>query len=226
MRHKKSGRKLNRNASHRRALSRNLVTSLFKQFGEENREFILTTRAKAKEYSAVAEKYITIAKKGNKALEDAAKVAGVPADEIRNGWRCSIAQNRDRKRVAKANKRGKPVEAKAFSDDDVSSANRFNGMDDDKRQEVSKLLSKSLHYRRLAASRLKPEIIHVENDDGDMVPLDIVKKLFEVIAPVYADRNGGYTRVLKTGIRRLGDGTYKAMLGFTPYPKQEAEAAA
>lgn len=31
---------------------------------------------------------------------------------------------------------------------------------------------------------------------------DVVKKLFETIAPKYADRQGGYTRVIKTGVRK------------------------
>lgn len=31
---------------------------------------------------------------------------------------------------------------------------------------------------------------------------DVVKKLFDTIAPAYADRQGGYTRILKTGYRR------------------------
>ena len=40
---------------------------------------------------------------------------------------------------------------------------------------------------------------------------EVVKKLFEEIAPKYTDRNGGYTRVLKLGPRR-GDGTEMAIL--------------
>lgn len=40
---------------------------------------------------------------------------------------------------------------------------------------------------------------------------EVVKKLFDDIAPKYADRNGGYTRVLKLGPRR-GDGTEMAIL--------------
>lgn len=40
---------------------------------------------------------------------------------------------------------------------------------------------------------------------------DVVKKLFDELAPKYADRNGGYTRVLKLGPRR-GDGTEMAIL--------------
>ncbi|NLW22821.1 MAG: 50S ribosomal protein L17 [Tissierellia bacterium] len=40
---------------------------------------------------------------------------------------------------------------------------------------------------------------------------DVVKKLFDEIAPKYSDRNGGYTRVLKLGPRR-GDGAEMAIL--------------
>jgi large subunit ribosomal protein L17 len=40
---------------------------------------------------------------------------------------------------------------------------------------------------------------------------DVVKKLFDEIAPKYSERNGGYTRVLKMGPRR-GDGAEMAIL--------------
>jgi large subunit ribosomal protein L17 len=40
-----------------------------------------------------------------------------------------------------------------------------------------------------------------------------VKKLFEVIAPRYKDRNGGYTRVLKAGFR-YGDNAPQAVIEF------------
>jgi large subunit ribosomal protein L17 len=59
MRHRKAGRKLSRNSSHRKAMLRNIVTSLFKH------EQIETTEAKAKELRPVAEKMITLAKRGD-----------------------------------------------------------------------------------------------------------------------------------------------------------------
>ena len=40
---------------------------------------------------------------------------------------------------------------------------------------------------------------------------DVVQKLFKEIAPKYADRNGGYTRVIRTGARR-GDAAEMAII--------------
>ncbi len=59
MRHRKKGRNLSRTASHRRALLRNLATSLFRH------ERIETTTAKAKELRPYAERLITLAKRGD-----------------------------------------------------------------------------------------------------------------------------------------------------------------
>jgi len=56
MRHRKSGRKLGRNSSHRKAMFRNMATSLFRH------ETIKTTVPKAKELRRVAEPLITLAK--------------------------------------------------------------------------------------------------------------------------------------------------------------------
>ncbi len=56
MRHRKSGRKLGRNSSHRKAMFRNMAASLFRH------ETIKTTLPKAKELRKVAEPLITLAK--------------------------------------------------------------------------------------------------------------------------------------------------------------------
>jgi large subunit ribosomal protein L17 len=56
MRHRKSGRKLNRTSSHRQAMFKNMAASLFEH------ELIKTTVPKAKELRRVAEKLITLGK--------------------------------------------------------------------------------------------------------------------------------------------------------------------
>lgn len=113
MRHGKAHRKLNKTASHRKAMFRNMVTSLVEH------EQIVTTLPKAKELRAIADKIITLGKRGD------------------------------------------------------------------------------LHARRQAAAKMKSETQ--------------VKKLFDVLGPRYADRHGGYTRVLKAGYRR-GDNAPMAVI--------------
>lgn len=70
---------------------------------------------------------------------------------------------------------------------------------------------KGVHLRRVAKQFLK--------DDS------AVKKLFDEIGPKYADRPGGYTRVLKTG-HRFGDGADTAIIEFVDfdYVKQKESA--
>lgn len=69
---------------------------------------------------------------------------------------------------------------------------------------IEKLVTKAkkgdLNARKLATSKLS-------NRSKE------VKKLFEVIAPKYADKNGGYTRVLKLGARK-SDGAKMAIIEF------------
>ena len=59
MRHRESGRKLNRNSSHRKAMFRNMAVSLIEH------EMIKTTLPKAKELRRIAEPLITMAKIDN-----------------------------------------------------------------------------------------------------------------------------------------------------------------
>jgi large subunit ribosomal protein L17 len=59
MRHLKQGRKLGRTTAHRKALLRNLATALMEH------ERIITTEAKAKELRRVADKLVTLGKRGD-----------------------------------------------------------------------------------------------------------------------------------------------------------------
>lgn len=104
MRHAKTGRRFGRTTSHRIAMFRNMVTSLIQH------EKITTTDAKAKEIRPIAEKMITLGKRGD------------------------------------------------------------------------------LHAVRQAAAYIRDK--------------KVVTKLFENIAPRYKERDGGYTRIIKLGIRQ------------------------
>ncbi|MCD6255111.1 MAG: 50S ribosomal protein L17 [Deltaproteobacteria bacterium] len=113
MRHRNSGRKLNRTTSHRLAMLKNMVTSLLRH------ERIETTEAKAKEVRRLAEKLITLSKRGD-----------------------------------------------------------------------------------LSARRRAFRIIRDKK---------VLKKLFNEIKNRYQNVNGGYTRIIKIGVRR-GDGAHKALI--------------
>ncbi|MFN3236748.1 MAG: 50S ribosomal protein L17 [Pseudomonadales bacterium] len=119
MRHRKSGRQLNRNSSHRKAMFRNMACSLIEH------EVIKTTLPKAKELKRVAEPLITLAKN----------------DSVAN--------------------------------------------------------------RRLAFSRTGSK--------------ETVGKLFSDLGPRYAERPGGYTRILKCGYR-AGDAAPMAFIELVDRP--------
>ncbi len=69
----------------------------------------------------------------------------------------------------------------------------------------------SLANRRLAFNRLRDR--------------DMVVKLFDELGPRYANRNGGYLRILKFGFRQ-GDNAPMALVELLDRPEQPAEASA
>ncbi|MEM9015164.1 MAG: 50S ribosomal protein L17 [Pseudomonadota bacterium] len=66
-------------------------------------------------------------------------------------------------------------------------------------KKADKNKDRSLHLRRLAISRIRDK--------------DMAKKLFETIGPRYANRNGGYIRIMKAGFR-YGDNAPLAVIEF------------
>jgi len=67
-----------------------------------------------------------------------------------------------------------------------------------------------IHARRLTASRVIKYKTY-QDDEGDITDYDVVQRLFNEIAPRYADRPGGYTRLVKIG-KRPGDNADMAVL--------------
>ncbi len=72
-----------------------------------------------------------------------------------------------------------------------------------------------LHARRQVIARLQDrKLVTVDKDSGDPIYEEhpdgrdktLVQKLFEEIGPKYADRPGGYTRIVRLGTHRIGDG--------------------
>lgn len=126
MRHRKAGKRLGRSSSHRDAMIRNMVTSLYEH------ERIVTTTPKAKEARKVADKMMTLAKRGD------------------------------------------------------------------------------LHARRQALS-------YMQNGS-------VVAKLFDNLKNDYMDRDGGYTRIIRTGTR-LGDAAPMAILELVNYKEAEIVGA-
>ncbi|WP_420641963.1 50S ribosomal protein L17 [Candidatus Leptofilum sp.] len=70
--------------------------------------------------------------------------------------------------------------------------------------------AQAVHARRLAAARIARFRLG-EDEDGNVGEIDVVRKLFDDIAPRYADRPGGYTRMVKIG-KRSGDNADMAMI--------------
>jgi len=125
MRHRKAGKRLGRNSTHQQAMMRNMVTSLLEH------ERIVTTTPKAKELRRLADKMITLAKRGD------------------------------------------------------------------------------LHARRQALAVIRSK--------------KVVDKLFTTLKDEYMDRNGGYTRIIRTGTRP-GDAASMAIIELVNYT-EESETA-
>ncbi len=65
----------------------------------------------------------------------------------------------------------------------------------------------TLHARRLVISRLNDRFMQDPNDPEMLADDTVIQKLFKEIGPHFKDRNGGYTRIVKTSQWKIGDAT-------------------
>jgi len=86
----------------------------------------------------------------------------------------------------------------------------------------------TIHARRLAAARLHTHGPTVDLSKADKkkwrTQEDVIRILFEDIAPAFKERNGGYTRIIRME-QRPGDSAQKAILEWVDYVQATEEPA-
>ncbi|MCI8893612.1 MAG: 50S ribosomal protein L17 [Lachnospiraceae bacterium] len=145
---------------------------------------IVTTEAKAKEIRKVAEGLIAMAIRERDNFEEVTVTAKV------------ARKDKDGKRVKEV------VDGKKVT------------VYDEVEKKIKKDMPSRLHARRQMLKILYPvkEVpTQAAGKKRDTKQVDLPKKLFEEIAPKYADRKGGYTRIVKIG-QRKGDGALEVLL--------------
>ncbi len=188
-------RKLGRTASQRKALLRSQVTALIAN-GK-----IRTTAAKAEEVQKIAERLITKAIREKDNFETV-KVSAKVAKKDKDGRRVKQIIDKDTKAVLSETHRDENGKIKRIENGKTVTVY------DTVEKEIKKDLPSRLHARREMLKVLYPV---VQGEGKKAKEVDLVAKLFDEIAPKYADRKGGYTRIVKIGLRK-GDAAMEVLL--------------
>ncbi len=194
-------RKLGRTSDQRKALLRNQVTALLYN-GK-----IVTTEARAKEVRKIAEHLITLAVKEKDNFETVKVTAKV------------ARKDKDGKRVKQiVDKNTKAVLSETHRDKDGKILKIENGMTvtvyDEVEKEIKKDMPSRLHARRQMLKVLYPVKEEPSTPAGrkkNTKEVNLADKLFEEYGPKYANRKGGYTRIIKIGPRK-GDAAMEVVL--------------
>lgn len=194
-------RKLGRTSSQRKALLRNQVTALI------YRGRIVTTEARAKEVRKIAEGLIALAVKEKDNYETVKVMAKVPRKD-KDGKRVKQIVDKDTKAVLSETHRD--AEGKIIRMDNGVTVTVF----DEVEKEIKKDLPSRLHARHQMLKVLNSVVDVPETAAGkkkETKKVDLVAKLFDEYGPKYADRKGGYTRIIKVG-QRKGDAAMEVVL--------------
>ena len=70
----------------------------------------------------------------------------------------------------------------------------------------------TLHARRQVIALLGDRAMTDKDNPGQLAEMTVVQKLFNEVAPRYADREGGYTRIIHLPERRIGDSGQQVLL--------------
>ena len=194
-------RKLGRTSDQRKALLRNQVTALLYN-GK-----IVTTEARAKEVRKLAEHLITLAVKEKDNFETVKVTAKV------------ARKDKDGKRVKQiVDKNTKAVLSETHRDKDGKILKIENGMTvtvyDEVEKEIKKDMPSRLHARRQIMKVLYPVKEVPTAPAGrkkNTKQVNLADKLFGEYGPKYANRKGGYTRIIKIGPRK-GDAAMEVVL--------------
>ena len=194
-------RKLGRTSSQRKALLRNQVTALI------NNGRITTTEAKAEEIQRIAERLIALAVK-EKDNYETVKVTAKVARKDKDGKRVKQIVDKETGKVLSETTRDK--DGKLLKLENGVTVTVY----DEVEKEIKKDKPSRLHARRQMLKVLYPVTeVSTENKGKkkSVKEIDLANKLFDEIAPKYANRNGGYTRIVKLG-QRKGDAAMQVII--------------